>query len=114
MKDVLKYKDFIGSVHYCSEDEVFYGKLEGINDHVSFEGSSVKELKSSFKEATEDYIELCELSGKQLEKSYKGSFNIRIKPELHKEAARKSVELGLSLNQLVEKAIHKLLHDYKF
>ena len=114
MKDILKYKDYIGSVHYCSEDEVFCGKLEGIDDHVSFEGSSVTALKSAFKEAARDYAELCEATGKPLQKSYKGSFNVRIKPELHKEAARKSVELGLSLNQLVEKAIHKLLHDAKF
>ncbi len=109
MKDVLKYKEYLGTVHYSSEDEVFYGKIEGVEDLVSFEGRNVKELKEAFSMAVEDYIELCESTGKSAEKTYKGSFNIRIKPEIHRKAARKSVEMGISLNQLVEKAMQEFL-----
>lgn len=107
MKDVLIYKDYIGSVHYSTEDEVFYGKIEGINDLISFEGGSVAELKAAFEEAVEDYIELCSLNGKEPEKIYKGSFNIRIRPELHKLAARRALIEGKTLNQYVEEAIEQ-------
>lgn len=109
MKDVLIYNDFIGSVHYSTEDETFFGKLEGVDDLVTFEGQSVEELKSAFEEAVEDYIALCKEVQKEPHKSYKGTFNIRIKPELHRLAARKSTEMGLSLNQLVEKALSSFL-----
>lgn len=105
MKDVLKYKDFIGSVHFNGDDEVFYGTIEGINDLISFEGKSVKELLSSFREAVEDYINICKLNKKQLHKSYKGSFNIRISPVLHRKAVERALSLGIPLNQLVQKAI---------
>ena len=71
MKDFLLYKDFIGSVHFNAEDEIFFGKIEGIDDLVSFEGSSVVELKKAFEEAVEDYIVLCKENGKKIEKSYK-------------------------------------------
>lgn len=101
------YKDYIGSVHYSTEDEVFYGELEGINDLISYEGSSVSELKAAFEEAVEDYLELCSLNGKDPEKMYKGSFNIRIKPELHKQAAQKALMQGKSLNQYIEEAIEE-------
>jgi len=111
MKDSLKYKDFIGSVHYSAEDEAFYGRLEGIDDLITFEGNSVDELKSSFREAVNDYLEICASTGKSPQKSYKGSFNVRINPDLHKKAAYKSIELGISLNQLVEKAIRELLSN---
>jgi predicted HicB family RNase H-like nuclease len=111
MKDVIRYKDHLGSVHFSSEDKVFYGKIEGINDLVTFEGQSVDELVSAFQEAVEDYAVLCEKAGKPVQKSYKGSFNVRIDPELHKKAALLSSNLGLSLNQLVEEAIHKYLED---
>ena len=107
MKDVLNYKDFLGSVHFSAEDECFFGKIEGIDDLVTFEGKDVKALKNSFREAVEDYIELCKITKKPLLKSYKGSFNIRIAPELHKKAVQKSLMLGISLNQLVQKAIEK-------
>ncbi|MCX6272095.1 MAG: type II toxin-antitoxin system HicB family antitoxin [Bacteroidetes bacterium] len=105
MKDVMKYKEYLGSVQYSAEDQVFYGKLEGTADLVTFEGASVDQLQSSFEEAVDDYLEICENTGKSPLKSYKGSLNVRIQPDLHKKAASLSVRLGLSLNNLIEKAI---------
>jgi predicted HicB family RNase H-like nuclease len=111
MKDIIKYKDLIGSVRFSSEDKVFYGKIEGVDDLVTFEGKSVDELVSSFHEAVEDYIILCGEANKPVQKSYKGSFNVRIDPDLHKKASLLSANLGLSLNQLVEEAIQKYLAE---
>lgn len=59
-----------------ADDEVFYGKILGINDLVNFEGASVKQLKKAFKEAVDDYLELCAEIGKTPEKTYKGTFNV--------------------------------------
>src|SRR5688572_19457015 len=111
MKDILKYSDFVASVHYSADDEILFGKILGIDDSVTFEGSSIASLKKAFKEAVEDYLALCQESGKEPLKSYKGSFNVRINPELHKEAAMKSNELGISLNQFVENAISGLVSE---
>jgi predicted HicB family RNase H-like nuclease len=107
MKDILTYKDFIGSVHFSNEDEIFYGKIEEIDDLITFEGKSVSELKKSFKESVDDYISLCEKFNKPQLKSFKGSFNIRIHPELHRKAFRKSLILGISLNQFIQSVIEK-------
>jgi predicted HicB family RNase H-like nuclease len=54
---------------------------------------------------------LCQTTGKPVHKSYKGSFNVRITPELHKKAVQKSLILGMSLNHLVQKAIEKEVED---
>lgn len=107
MKDILKFEGFIGSVHFSAEDECFFGKIEGIDDLVTFEGQNAKEIKKAFQEAVKDYKELCKITGKHMHKSYKGSFNVRISPELHKRAVQKSLMLGISLNQLVQKAIEE-------
>ncbi|MBT8234241.1 MAG: type II toxin-antitoxin system HicB family antitoxin [Saprospiraceae bacterium] len=109
MTDRIKFKEFIGSVHFSAEDEVFYGKIEGINDLVTFEGTSVRQLKKAFKEAVEDYTDLCKEAGKEIFKSFKGTFNIRINPELHSKAFEKAVIEGKTLNQFVKDAIeHKV------
>jgi len=55
-------------VHFSAVDEVFYGKTLAINDLISFEGSSVKDLKTAFKEAVEDYLEICSQIAKRPEK----------------------------------------------
>ena len=105
MKNTLTYKDILGSVAFSTEDEVFYGKLLGMNDLITFEGNTVANLKKAFEEAVDDYLELCTTLGKEPVKHYKGSFNIRIDPSLHQQAAYKSSALGMSLNQFVEQSI---------
>jgi len=105
MKDVLVYKDYIGSVHFNAIDEVFYGSIEGIDDLITFEGITVIELKKAFQEAVEDYENICKEENKEIEKSYKGSFNVRVSPEVHKKAKRIAQMKGISLNQFVQKAL---------
>ena len=111
MKDLLLHEGFLGSVHFSPQDSCFFGKIEGIDDLVTFEGRSVDEIKKAFQEAVVDYKTLCVSLGKPMQKSYKGSFNVRISPELHKKAVQKSLMQGISLNQLVQTAIEdKIKH----
>jgi len=107
MSDVMTYKDYIGSVHYSEEDEVFHGKIEAINDLIIFEGTSVKELKKAFHEAVDDYLETCTKMGREPQKPFKGSFNVRIPSDLHRKAAAKATMMGVSLNQFVQKALEE-------
>lgn len=105
MKDVLKYKGFIGSVHFDAKDKTFYGKIEGINDLVTFEGHTVEKLEKALHEAVEDYVVLCKEVKKEPLKSCKGSFNVRISPGIHRKAVEKATLLGMSLNQFVQNAV---------
>ena len=105
MENVIKHKDYIGSVSYNAEDEVFHGKIIGINDLVTFEAQDAKKLKKAFIEAVEDYIKTCKDLNKEPEKIYKGSFNVRVQPELHRDAAMVATEQSVTLNKFVESAI---------
>ena len=107
MKNFLEYKNYRGTVEFSAEDEVFFGKINGIRDVVTFEADSVAKLKKAFKEAVEDYIETCKKSGKDIDKEFKGSFNVRVKPTNHRMAVIKSAALKISLNQFVERALEK-------
>jgi predicted HicB family RNase H-like nuclease len=107
MKSALYDRGYVAIVRFSEEDDCFYGKLEGIDDLIMFEGRSVNELRRAFHEAVDDYLELCKTAGEKPQKSYKGSFNVRIDPELHREAALKSAALGISLNRFVQAAIEK-------
>ncbi|MCL2839361.1 MAG: type II toxin-antitoxin system HicB family antitoxin [Defluviitaleaceae bacterium] len=104
--NILKYKDFFGSVEYSADDNCFFGKIIGTTDLVTFEGDSVESLKSSFEDSVEDYLALCKKVGKEPQKAYKGSFNVRISPELHKDAVMFASKKGISLNAFVEKTIY--------
>ncbi|MES2275077.1 MAG: type II toxin-antitoxin system HicB family antitoxin [Bacteroidota bacterium] len=105
MSDILQYKDYYGSVQFSAEDEVFYGKLLGISDLVNFEGESVQELKNAFHESVDEYLELCKEIGKSPDKTYKGTFNVRVPSALHKQAAIFAAVHNITLNQFVKKAL---------
>ena len=111
MSDILEYKSYYATIHFSAEDEVFHGKITGINDLVSFEGTTVAELKVAFHEAVEDYLETCKDLGREPEKTYKGSFNVRIPSELHRKAARRATLQKMSLNDFVRYAIDNVLQN---
>jgi len=105
MANMLVYKGFSGTVEFSFADRVFYGKIFGINDLISYEGRTVDEIEKAFQEAVEEYLEICKAMGKEPEKTFKGNFNVRIKPELHKLAAYEATVRGISLNDFVEASI---------
>lgn len=111
MKNALIYKGFIGTVSFSSDDRIFYGKIEGIDDLVTFEGSTVEELESAFRYMVDQHIEDCEKEGKSAEKSYKGVFNVRISSKLHKKASHAAIKKGITLNQMIKQALEKALED---
>jgi predicted HicB family RNase H-like nuclease len=113
MNDILQHKGYYAEVHFSTEDDVFYGKLIGISDLILFEADSVKELKNAFIEAVEDYLETCIISNKPPQKPYKGSFNIRISPDLHRQAATFAAIKKVSLNDFVKQAIDLAIEKEK-
>ncbi len=109
MKDMMEYKGYLGSAHYTDEDAVFHGKIEFVKSLVTYEGSSIKILQKSFKEAVDDYLDMCAKEGKEPEESFKGSFNVRTGSELHRRAVLAAKERGINLNQIVIEALEKQL-----
>jgi len=109
MSNTLKYKEYSGSVEYSDEDGVFFGRIIGINDRITFDGDNVKSLRINFEEAVDGYLEVCSQIGKEPDKTYKGTFNVRIAPELHRDLAVYSASHGKTLNSTVEEAIRSYI-----
>lgn len=103
--NTITYNGYTASISYKSDDEVFFGKLIGVNDLIVFEGTSVTELKNGFQEAIDDYLETCEAIGKSPDKTYKGSFNVRVPAGLHKKVATFASQHDVSLNDFVKSVL---------
>ncbi len=115
MKDnILEYKGYYARIEYSSKDAVLFGKIEGIDDLMTFEGDDVRQIVEAFHEAVDDYLLLCEEIGKSPEKPYKGTFNVRIAPELHKEISHRAFKQGVTLNRYVEISLEKSIADNYF
>ena len=105
MNNTMEYKGYIGSVEFSEEDGVLFGKVQGIRALISYEGTTAKELVEDFHGAVDDYLALCEAQGITPERAYKGSFNVRVSPELHKRAVICANAQNITLNKLVENAL---------
>lgn len=105
MSDLMEYKGYFTKIEYSKKDNVLFGSIQGIDDRVLFEGESLRQFEQAFHEAVDDYLELCAEVGKEPEKMYKGSFNVRIDPELHKKVAQKAYKCDMSLNEAIEQAV---------
>lgn len=111
MSSLLSYKNYNGSVEYSEEDECLFGKVIGLKSLISYEGNSVQELKQEFENAIDEYLADCKERGVEPEQPYKGSFNVRISPELHRSIAIYAMQHGKTLNSAVEEAIGKMVHS---
>lgn len=109
MGKLIEYKGYHATVEYSDEDEALIGKVFGLADTIVFDGESLQEINMAFHEAIDDYLAYCEKVGKVPEKEFKGSFNIRISPEMHRMAALEAEKRGISLNQLISDAIENYI-----
>ena len=109
MKHLMEYKGFRAKITYDAENKIFVGDVLGIKDQVGFHGYSVDEIETRFHDCIDDYLDFCKEVGKKPEKEYRGMFNVRISPDLHRIAAEEASDRGITLNQLVSDILTEAL-----
>ena len=103
----MTYKSYTARVEYDDRDDVFVGRVLGLQSILSFEGNSVEALKTAFEEAVNDYLQECQEKGLPPEKPASGKLLLRLAPELHGQAMVAAKAAGKSLNQWVAEALHR-------
>lgn len=109
--NMLTDKGYTGVFEFEPDDDAFHGEIVGIRDVVHFSGRSVDELKTSFQEAVDDYLETCAEIGKDPDKPYSGKFVVRVSPEAHRLAETAARASGKSLNAFVVEALEKAARE---
>lgn len=98
---MLIHKGFIGKVDYDDENEIFHGEVINTRDVITFQSDNAHTLKKEFIASIEDYLDFCAERGEEPEKPFSGKFNLRLEPELHREAFIAAKTAGVSLNTWV-------------
>ena len=92
---------------FSEEDEMFFGRVLGIRSLISYEGDNAKDLIADFHNSVDEYLKWCEDEGRKPEKAYKGSFNIRISPKLHKQLVICAMSHDMTLNGYIQEILEK-------
>ena len=107
----MTYKSYTARVEYDERDDVFVGRVLGLQSILSFEGNSVEALKTAFEEAVNDYLQECQEKGLPPEKPASGKLLLRLAPELHGQAMVAAKAAGKSLNQWVAETLHRAVRS---
>lgn len=99
----LNYKGYLGTIEPQLEDDTLYGKLAFIRDLVTYEAPNLAQLKKEFEFSVDAYLQDCQELGREPNQPFKGSFNVRTTPELHRMAVTAAGDM--SLNAFVSQAI---------
>ncbi len=102
----MEYKGYIsGPITFDEVNGVFSGEVFGLRDVIHFRGRDAKELRASFEEGVDDYLDLCRETGRTPERAYRGAFMVRTTPERHRAAALAAAAEGISLSEWVARRI---------
>lgn len=57
---MIEYKGYLGTFEFDKETALFQGRVSNIEDLISFQGKSIKEIEQDFQNAIDGYIKWCE------------------------------------------------------
>jgi len=114
MKKTIKtfsHRGYTGSIEVSLEDKCLFGKVLHVDGLLSYSGETIEELLTTFVAVVDEYLADCERTGVDPQKSYSGVFQVRIDPELHRDAQALATRRGESLNQFVTRAVQAFVDD---
>ena len=99
----ISYKGYQASVEF--EDGMLFVKVLHIDDLLVAQCDKASDAQGALEELVEAYLEDCQEAGREPTKPFKGSFQVRLTPELHRRAAQAAAEEKLTLNAWVTDAV---------
>jgi predicted HicB family RNase H-like nuclease len=103
----MEYKGYLGSADVDVEGNALVGKLLFIRDTITYSALTVADLEKAFHEAVDDYLAACAEEGSQPDVPCKGSFNVRVGPQRHREIALAARGQNMGLNEFICLAVDR-------
>lgn len=98
---MMEYKGYVGKVEFDDEAGIFHGDVINTRDVITFQGTTVAEVRQAFHDSVDDYLGFCAQLGQAPEKPFTGKFVLRLSPDLHRRIYIAARAAGKSLNAWV-------------
>lgn len=110
MNNTLTCKGYTARVEFDPDDNLFFGRVLGVRDVITFHGETVAELHADFEAAIDHYLSVCAKSGVSPEKPASGRLMLRVPPHVHGAALVAAEAAGKSLNQWAADVMNRAAH----
>lgn len=105
----MEYKGYVAHVEFDETVDAFHGRVTNISDVVTFEATTVKDLRREFKKSVDTYLDWCKELAEEPEKPYSGKVLLRLDPLVHGRVAAAAEAHGVSLNAFVAAVLRNTL-----
>ena len=102
---MMEHKGYKAQIEFDDGDDILHGRVINTRDVITFEGTTVDQLRRAFIDSVEDYLEFCAASEEDPEKPFSGRFQVRIPAELHRRIHAAARLERRSLNQYVTRVL---------
>lgn len=101
---MMEYKGYLATVEYDDSVGLLHGEVINAAPYpiVTFEASSVEELKREFRVSIDDYLAWCKEDGIEPQRPFSGKLNLRLGPDLHRKVAVSAAQSGVSINSWIK------------
>jgi predicted HicB family RNase H-like nuclease len=95
---MMTYKGYTGQIEVDEKAGILHGRVIDITDVITFEGTTVDEIRQAFRDSVDDYLEFCQELGKEPDKPFSGRLPFRTTPERHRKIFLAAKLAGKSIN----------------
>ena len=103
----MNYQGHQAAVTFDEEADIFHGEVVNTRDVITFQGRSVDELRTAFKDSVDEYLKFCEERGREPDKPFSGRVALRIPSSLHRTASSAARTEDKSLNSWLTEAVER-------
>ena len=103
----MNYQGYQAKVIFDEGADIFHGSVVNTRDVITFQGRSVDEIRTAFKDSVDEYLKFCAERGREPEKPYSGRIALRIPASLHRTASSAAHTEGKSLNSWLTAAVER-------
>lgn len=112
MSTTLEYKEYLARVEIDLDAGILHGEVINLRDVITFQATSIDQLRQEFANSVEDYLAFCAQRGQEPDRPYSGNTLLRMPPEVHRAVATCAARAGLSINKwAVAKLSECTAHD---
>ena len=103
----MKHHGYGAMITLDEDADIFHGEVVNTRDVITFQGRSVDEIRTAFKDSVDEYLKFCAELGEEPERPYSGKIALRIPSSLHRTASSAARAEGKSQNSWLTAAVER-------
>jgi predicted HicB family RNase H-like nuclease len=103
----MTYKNYKAKIIYLEKENIFHGEVINIKDVITFQGTTVNELKQEFIVSIEDYFEFCKSRNEKPELPFNGFIYLQIPIESQQKLFNAARNSGMEFEDWIMDILNK-------